>query len=62
MSNTVLPKIRVDELTEDGEAFYRARVQVRGSPRFLIADGKSPSEALLLVAARWHAYKDWVRE
>lgn len=58
MSETVLPKIRIDEITENGATFYRARVQVKGSPRFHIAEGKSPNEALLLVAARWHAYAD----
>lgn len=58
MTNTVLPRIKVEEMHENGETFYRARIQVRGSPRFHIADGKEPSEALLLVAARWHAYKD----
>lgn len=57
MNEMVMPKVRIDELEEDGAVIYRARVQVRGSPRFHTADGKSPSEALLLVAAKWHAWK-----
>ncbi|NHT75917.1 hypothetical protein G8E10_09520 [Rhizobiaceae bacterium CRRU44] len=56
MTGIVLPKVKIEELTEDGKTFYRARVQVKGSPRFHIADAKNASEALLLVAARWHAY------
>lgn len=59
MSDTVLPRVKIEEMQRDGETFYRARVQVRGSPKFHIADGKEPSEALLLVAAMWHAYKDF---
>lgn len=58
MTDTALPKVKIEQMSEDGEIFYRARVQVRGSPRFYIADGKEPSEALLLVAAKWHSYKD----
>lgn len=58
MTDTVMPRVKVEEIRYGDEVIYRARVQVRGSPRFHVAEGKEPSEALLLVAARWHAYKD----
>lgn len=59
MTSKELPKIKVEEMKDEaGETFYRARVQVRGKPRFHTGDGQTPSEALLIVAARWHSYND----